>query len=133
MARLAAILLLASLTACTSGEFGEQTLELAPGLTVLTLGRVAEADGSMWRTGGFTRAALQLRVLPRGSFDIVAHWSREDGTGLPGGPTDTRQISAGPAGIISVEFVGPSPDARRVLVELAPAKPAAPSLSPPRY
>ena len=133
MLRLTAILLLASLAACSSWPFDEQTIQVAPGLTVLALGRAADAEGSMRRAGGFNRATLQIHVSPRQSLDIVAHWSRENGTALPGGPTDSRRISAGPAGIISVEFVGPSPDARRVLVELAPAETGGPSLSPSYY
>jgi hypothetical protein len=60
-----------------------------------------------------------LHASPRLQIDAVAHWRSADGRQLPNGPADARRISTGPAGVIILEFIAPSPEGRSLLIEVA--------------
>jgi hypothetical protein len=115
--------------ACTAPP-EPRLLHLDNQLSLLKLGPISDASGSLHRSAGFTRATVELRAPPEAQFDTIAHWHRVDGSGVPEGPTDQRHVASGPAGLIALEFVAPTLDARDLLIELAPSNPTSTSPSP---
>jgi hypothetical protein len=107
--------------ACAPSSPEPRLVHLDDRLSVLVIGPISTIAGSVHRSAGFVHASIELRGPPDGHFNMIAHWRRMDGAGVHEGPTDQRQVMSGPAGIIALEFVSPSLDARDLLIEIAPS------------